>query len=120
MTTPSNPKQTAPKRLPYVKAPCPDCPFRKDTLKGWLGRERMAGILEDTSFTCHKTGKEGKELKQCAGHMLIKGDANEFVWLSKAFNKPVTLTGRELVFDTPADCIDHHSSRRELEKAHDK
>lgn len=32
-------------KKPYVKTPCNMCPFRKDALKGWLGRERVEGIL---------------------------------------------------------------------------
>ena len=51
--------------LPHVKKPCKDCPFRKDSLQGWLVKERMAKILEQQSFVCHK-----KHDLQCAGHML--------------------------------------------------
>jgi hypothetical protein len=57
--------------LPNVKKPCANCPFRKDSLKGWLGKERMTEILDADSFVCHK-----KTDKQCAGHMLINDQAN--------------------------------------------
>ena len=40
--------------LPRVKKPCSNCPFRKDSLKGWLGEERMQEIVNADSFTCHK------------------------------------------------------------------
>jgi hypothetical protein len=60
--------------LPHIARPCRDCPFRNDTLKEWLGAERMQEILGADSFVCHK-----KTDKQCAGHMLIKGNDNLFV-----------------------------------------
>ena len=46
--------------LPYMKSPCADCPFRKDSLKGWLGADRMEEILGQESFVCHKTLDEKK------------------------------------------------------------
>ncbi|MBO9492204.1 hypothetical protein J7384_17720 [Endozoicomonas sp. G2_1] len=89
--------------LPNVKKPCAQCPFRKDTLKGWLGSERMTEILEQQSFVCHK-----KQHLQCAGHMLINGDKNDFVRLAGRLNIELELTGKELVFDTQKECIEHH------------
>lgn len=91
-------------RLPNVKKPCKDCPFRKDTLKGWLGAERMTEILQCDSFVCHK-----KTDLQCAGHMLIKGDENAFVRLANTLGIELQLTGKELVFETTEECIKHHS-----------
>ncbi|QUM78751.1 hypothetical protein HWV00_20990 (plasmid) [Moritella sp. 24] len=90
-------------KLPNVKKPCRDCPFKKDTLKGWLGAERMREILAQRSFVCHK-----KTHLQCAGHMLINEDDNDFVKLAKAMGLPLELTGRELIFNTKEQCISHH------------
>lgn len=89
--------------LPNVKKPCADCPFRRDSLKGWLGQERMTEILGYDSFVCHK-----KHDKQCAGHMLIKGEQNEFVRLANQLRIPLVLSGKELIFETEEDCINHH------------
>jgi len=91
-------------RLPNQKKPCKDCPFRKDSLKGWLGRERMMEILHSTSFVCHK-----ETTLQCAGHMLINHDSNAFVQLADRMNLSLALDGKELVFDSAADCVEHHS-----------
>ena len=91
-------------KLPYRKKPCPDCPFRKDSLEGWLDETRMQEILSSASFTCHKR----RDL-QCAGHMIIKGESNEFVELAKQMGINLELTGRELVFDDPQGCIAHHA-----------
>lgn len=90
-------------KLPHVRKPCKDCPFRKDCMKGWLNR--MPEILEADSFVCHKNTD-----LQCAGHMLLKGEANAFVRLAGRFGFILPLKGRELVFDTEKDCIDHHGS----------
>lgn len=90
--------------LPHCKKPCRDCPFRKDTTKGWLGAERMRSILATDRFVCHK-----KQHLQCAGHMLIKGDNNAFVRLANRLNIELPLTGRDYVFETESACIEHHS-----------
>lgn len=94
-------------KLPHIKKPCRNCPFRKDTLQGWLGKERMAEILVADSFVCHK-----KTDMQCAGHMLISGQDNAFVRLAHRLRIPLDLSGREQVFETKAACIEHHDSNR--------
>lgn len=91
-------------RLPNVKRPCRECPFRKDTLQGWLGEKRMTEILDSNSFVCHK-----RTDLQCAGHMLIKGEENDFVRLASRLNIPTGVTGSELVFESKAACIEHHA-----------
>jgi len=65
----------------------------------------MSAILDETSFVCHKD-----TTKQCAGHMLIRGDKNEFITLSKSLNLPLNLSGEELVFDDEESCIEHHKN----------
>lgn len=89
--------------LPNVKAPCRDCPFRKDSLKGWLGEDRMREILASGSFVCHK-----KQHLQCAGHMLIKGERNNFVQMANRLGLELDLSGRELIFATEKACVEHH------------
>ena len=91
-------------KIPCVKKPCKDCPFRKDSLEGWLGSERMIGILDTDSFVCHKNTD-----LQCAGHMLIKGDENIFVKTANEMTIDLKLKGRELVFVNKATCIEHHT-----------
>lgn len=93
--------------LPHKVKPCDSCPFRKDTMQGWLGKGRMEEILNSGSFTCHKT-KDTNRL-QCAGHMLIKGNENDFVQLANRLRINLNLTGKELIFDTKEDCIKHHT-----------
>ena len=89
--------------MPHIVRPCRNCPFKKDAIKGWLGQERMEEILGCDSFVCHK-----KPDKQCAGHMLINGEKNGYVRLAGRLGIELDLSGRELVFDTKKDCLDHH------------
>lgn len=93
-----------PIKLPYCPRPCGNCPFKKTAQKGWLGAERMKEILDTKSFVCHK-----KTDLQCAGHMLIKGEENDFVQLANRISIKLNLSGRELVFESETDCVNHHS-----------
>lgn len=90
--------------LPYVKKPCKECPFKKDTLKHWLGKYRISEILKQTSFVCHK-----KTNLQCSGHMQLLGSKNNFVELADRLNIKLNLIGSNLIFDSESDCIDHHT-----------
>ena len=90
---------------PNRKNPCSQCPFRKDVMRGWLGSERMKEILSQKSFTCHKTNKA----LQCAGHMIIKGEENDFVKLANKLRIDTCLTGHELIFKSEEDLINRHS-----------
>ena len=94
--------------LPNMKKPCANCPFRKDSLAGWLGKDRMTEILEQDSFTCHKTNKQ----MQCAGHMIILEERNHFYELAVRLNFDLGLSGQELVFESEEDCINHHTHNR--------
>lgn len=92
-------------KLPHIKTPCRDCPFRKDALKGWLGEQRVAELLAADSFVCHK-----RTDMQCAGHMLINGKDNAFVRVASVLNIALDLSGREQVFASKAACIEHHKN----------
>lgn len=41
-------------KIPCVKKPCKDCPFREDSMEGWLGKARAKEIAEAQSFVCHR------------------------------------------------------------------
>lgn len=72
-------------------------------MKGWLGDERMVEILMQRSFVCHK-----RHDLQCAGHMLLRGQENDFVQLATRLGIPLKLSGRELIFDNVEQCVAHH------------
>lgn len=82
------------------------CPFRKDCLKGWLGKERATEIIQSLSFTCHKEDKA----KQCAGHILVSG-FNKFKVLAEIFGIVLTINNADKVFKTEQDFINHHNKQ---------
>lgn len=101
-------------KLPIIKTPCNNCPFRKDSLQGWLGEKRMIEILESDSFVCHKTTKndientDNRDRKQCAGFMIIQKDRSTVVRVAKVLKIDLDLKGVDLIFDNKNDCIEHH------------
>lgn len=101
-------------KLPIMQTPCNNCPFRKDSLKGWLGSERMTEILESDSFVCHKTtskdkpDSDNKHRKQCAGFMIIQKDRSTAVRIAKVLKIDLELKGQDLIFENKQDCINHH------------
>jgi len=93
-----------------MKSPCSNCPFRKDCRKGWLSN--IKEYINSDLFVCHKTS-HGKldERKQCAGHMILKGFKNTFVYLSEITGMALNLKGKDLVFDSEEECLNHHINR---------
>ena len=65
----------------------------------------MIEILAADSFVCHN-----RTDLQCAGHMIIKGEENTFFRLAKRFKINLGLRGKELVFESKEECINHHSN----------
>ena len=98
-------------KLPNCKKPCSNCPYRKDSMKGWLGKARAKELVKEQSFVCHKTTQgEDKDRLQCAGHMLLMGLKNSFVLTAKLMGIKLTLSGREQVFETEQDFIKHQDT----------
>lgn len=101
-------------KLPNVKKPCKNCPFRKDSQKGWLGKERAEEISKAETFVCHKTVDYTEENNQdnrlqCAGFMIMKKEESLFYTLAKRLKIKLELTGEELIFKSKKEFIKHHS-----------
>lgn len=119
-----------------LKAPCSNCPFRKDNPhNGWLGRNRAAGIAHSVfvmgqSFHCHKTTettdwdyeKDTYQLKgceaQCAGAAIMQiklGHTSAWMQVAERMGFTAEIEGiKNLdltapVFDSIDDFIDFHS-----------
>lgn len=110
-----------------LTAPCSDCPFRKDSTEGWLGRARATEIVEavleqDQTFSCHKTNSwcdetgdtiETKDSQLCAGAAAMnhhQGNPNFIFRLAAMVRRD---TGKELkntdiVFRHKKEFIEHH------------
>lgn len=60
--------------MEVTKRPCGQCPFRKDSIKGYLGgftlEETLNVAKSESSFECHKT-RETPNTKECAGRLLF-------------------------------------------------
>ena len=59
-----------------LKKPCDECPFRKKSLKGWLGGETPQSTLDfvngEADFACHKTRhKEESAMSRCKGFLMF-------------------------------------------------
>jgi len=101
--------------LPVMKKPCKNCPFRKDSLQGWLGKERATEIAQTDTFVCHKTvdySEENKmeQRKQCAGFMLMQKEKSSAVRFAKILRLDLQLSGDDLVFENEKQFINHHTN----------
>lgn len=60
--------------MSVTKRPCGQCPFRKDSAKGYLGGFTVEQTLEvaksEQEFQCHKT-RETDNTKECVGRLLF-------------------------------------------------
>ena len=104
-----------------VLKPCKNCPFRKDSLKGWLGRERAleisnAVLIENKTFQCHETiGLKHKS--HCAGALIlykygkIAPHTNSLIQIAERLGmyEPSKLDESIECFHTQEDFVNHHS-----------
>lgn len=89
--------------------PCGDCPWRRDSLAGWLGgptpREWVKEAHSEEVIECHtRTGA------QCAGVAIYRGN----VCKRPRSGALVLLADRTNVFGTPTEFMAHHSKDPEL------
>ena len=109
--------------IPYMKSPCDNCPFRKDSQGIKLNKERAEEIslqnVED-GFVCHKTvnysirqGDEDLNRKQCAGALILAKKTNTYqpfrALFLGIFKKDLDLHGQDLIVDNYEDFINIHS-----------
>ena len=109
--------------IPYMKSPCDNCPFRKDSKGIKLSKERAEEISlqnEQDGFVCHKTvdysipkGDDDLNRKQCAGALILAVKTNTYqpfreLYL-RIFRKELDLHGQDLIVDNYEDFIIIHS-----------
>lgn len=87
------------------KTPCHDCPWRRDSLNGWLGdltpEEWIRSASNETRMECHtQLGA------QCAGAAIYRRNT------CKRVDPPhlVLEKNHETVFSTPMEFVAHHQS----------
>lgn len=88
------------------KTPCSDCPFRRDSLRGWLGgssaREFVRMANSDAAYSCHTVVGP-----QCAGLAIFRAN------ICKSPRDPKVLTTRQnkvAVFAWHDEFLAHHES----------
>lgn len=113
-----------------LKKSCPNCPFRKDSPLGWLGKHRAKEISETIvsgkgTFSCHKT--TGVELgkvcvpqekqSQCFGALQMLRNMNRLE-TGFIFQMAERLLGAKfehikhdnsIIFDNSEQFIEHHT-----------
>lgn len=112
--------------------PCLKCPFRKDSLKGWLGRHRAIGISDGITrmqgtFACHETveyvdceddtddgTRKTKDTQHCARALMMLEKLEQPNQMMRISERLGLYDRRKLdmnanVFDTPKQFISHHS-----------
>jgi hypothetical protein len=121
-----------------LKKPCKSCPFRTNSLKGWLGKSRAKEIADalykkDQTFSCHKTvdynssdwddesgeriyfNREGEQ--HCVGALIMmekKGYANQMGRIAERlgiYNRN-NLVMTSPVFDNQNQFINHHTQTK--------
>lgn len=109
-----------------LKEPCPQCPFRKKALPGWLGsappEEFTEGVNLEIAMPCHMTVDyrnpnwrdtlHGDKAARCAGASAFAANCAKMP-RNSIFREHVEAVGkRDDVFETPQDFIDHHRASR--------
>lgn len=107
-----------------LKQPCVECPFRKKSLRGWLGglSAQMTHdlVLAEANFACHMTRHQPDELmSRCKGSQLFLLNHCK----SPKFNEPLAAaleqTRREkhdLSQYLGFDFIEHHTIEERKQK----
>jgi hypothetical protein len=110
--------------VPYMKKPCGNCPFRKDSAGiKCLGKKRAQEISKQNmtdGFVCHKTvdySKENGEIdstrKQCAGALILAKKTKSpqpFLDLYEGmFKVEMELNNKDVIVDTYEEFINIQS-----------
>lgn len=100
-----------------MKKPCRECPFRKTSLPGWLGRATPEGFIDtvmaDHRMPCHlEVDYEDPEWKaQAAVAPECAGAADFFANICKVSRDRKRTPGKRNaeVFDSPRAFVEYHS-----------
>jgi hypothetical protein len=100
------------------KKPCKECPFRRKSAPGWLGRDTPEGFITtamaDHPMPCHlEVDYEQKDWRTqaasaplCAGALIFFANTCK---LSRDPERPRLKPDRANVFNNPREFIEHHA-----------
>lgn len=96
-------------RLEYVsnkqhRVPCSDCPFRRNSLPGWLGTQSPEQFIQrahgEYTYNCHVINNQ-----QCAGMAVYRAN----VCKKPRYEGALTLPKNPVVvFASPKEFLEHH------------
>jgi len=104
--------------------PCSQCPYRRQSLQGYLGEsdpeEFMELTMSDYPMPCHQTvdyrepqwkkkWEAGQVGKLCAGALIFFANICK---RSRDGSRPTIPADRELVFSRPDEFIDYHNAAK--------
>jgi hypothetical protein len=106
-------------KVPYMKKPCENCPFRKDSTGiKFLGKERAEEISlqnQQEGFVCHKTvdyskgrDDDGGQRRQCAGALILAqktGSRQPFLQAYEYLVGEMELFDKDVIADTYEEFI---------------
>ena len=93
--------------------PCSDCPWRRDSIAGWLGSEQTAEdwvqtAHGETSIECHV-----HHTQQCAGSAIYRANVAK----SPRYKEILALPkDTKRVFATPMEFLEHHQAGEQKQK----
>lgn len=105
-----------------LKNPCQECPFRKNSLPGWLGADDpqnfMNTVMADVEMPCHLTidydsefwEEDLQEAEQCAGAAIFFSNISK---LSRDRNRLI-LSKNANVFASVKEFFVHHECKKGL------
>lgn len=101
--------------------PCNECPFRRESLAGWLGPwdpDDLLRVIGNSTFPCHRTVKpedyhneDAPHLESCAGMAIFLNNKVERSRNDSNRCHQELLRGSEhapSVFRTGTEFLDHH------------
>lgn len=93
--------------------PCSDCPFRRDSIPGWLGGYTVEQYVQIATYAegvdCHTRRKPddmGGDFHQCAGMAIYHANVLKSPRDPQAFRLP---PNKSLAFAWPTEFTAHHS-----------
>lgn len=98
------------------QSPCNECPYRKDSAKGWLGDNSVETYAEpitsDIEIPCHKTMNSDRLMRYCAGLASVRVNS-----CKSARYSPIIMKSEENVKNSPhrAECFNF---KHEFEEHH--
>lgn len=100
-----------------LKEPCKECPFRKNSLPGWLGGETPEATYHsvmdaEIDFACHMTRhKTDKNMSRCKGSLLFLKQSCKSPKFNTELSQCVENINRKEISNIllPHEFINHHT-----------